>query len=153
MFPKLKSANPPTTMAAIEEFEDRYGGILPGLYKEFLLASNGGAPEASVFPIEGFALNPFGAVQVFFGIGARLPTSDLAKVYEMYGGGFPLGIVPVACTDGDDFICLDLRGGTDRVAYWDKRPFWGTGEWRENDLYHVANSFAEFLASLRPNPY
>jgi hypothetical protein len=46
-----------------------------------------------------------------------------------------------------------MRDGRERVVLWDHRPFWGTGEWRESDLYHVADSFEEFLASLRPNPY
>jgi hypothetical protein len=149
----LRSANPPTTILAIEKFEDKHGLTLPERYKQFLLTSNGGVPETPAFPIEGFASNPLGAIQVFFGIDARLPTSDLVQVCDMYRGGFPEGIVPIACTDGDDFVCLDLRSGSDRVAFWDKRHFWGTGEWRERDLYHVADSFEEFLATLRPNPY
>lgn len=153
MFPNVRSANPPTTRTAIAEFERERGLALPDLYRQLLLVSNGGAPETPVFPIQGMALNPDGAIQVFFGMKARLPTSDLAKVYDMYFDGFPEGIVPIACTGFDDFICLDLRHGPDRVAFWDRRHFWGTGEWRESDLYHVANSFEEFLASLRPNPY
>ena len=153
MFPNVQSANPPASMAAIREFEHSRGLDLPSLYREFLLATTGGSPDTPLFPIEGMALNPHGLIQVFFGIGAGLPTSDLAKVYDMYVGGFPQGIVPIACTDGDDFICLDLRNGHERVAFWDKRHFWGTGEWRESDLYHVADSFADFLASLGPSPY
>ncbi len=149
MFPKLNSANEPTTLGAIEKFERERSLDLPESYKNFLLAANGGVPETLMFPIQGFALNPFGAVQVFFGVDAKFPTSDLAKVYEMYQGGMPKGLVPIACTGGDDFICFDLRGGTDAVSYWDKRPFWGTGEWRESDLYRVADSFEEFLGSLR----
>lgn len=152
MFPKVHSANPPTTSAAIAEFERTRGVALPDLYRQFLLATNGGAPETPVFPIDGMALNPDGAIQVFFGMGARLPTSDLAKVYDMYVGSFPEGIVPIACTGTDDFVCLDLRHGTERVAFWDRRHFWGTGEWREADLHHVSGSFEEFLASLRPSP-
>ena len=153
MFPKIKEPNPPTSQAIIEDFESTRELTLPSLYKTFLLASNGGRPSPLTFPIEGMALNPLGAVHFFFGIGARLSAYDLASVYDLYAAGLPKSIVPIACTDGDDFVCLDLRDGGERVAFWDRRHFWGTGEWREGDLYHVANSFEEFLASLRPNPH
>jgi hypothetical protein len=153
MFPKMTDANPPTTLAAIESFERERGLVLPGLYKEFLLAINGGAPEAPAFPIHGNPTASTGVMQSFAGIGVREPTSELAYAYDLYFGGIPRGIVPIAGNGGGDYICLDLRNGKERVAFWDKRHFWGTGEWRERDLYHVADSFAEFLGSLRPNPY
>jgi hypothetical protein len=92
-------------------------------------------------------------MQSFAGIGVREPTDELAYSYDLYVGGFPRGIVPIAGNGGGDYTCLDLRNGKERVAFWDKRHFWGTGEWRERDFYHVADSFAEFLGSLRPNPY
>ena len=155
MFPQLSETNPSTSLSAIEDFERERGLSLPSLYKEFLLASNGGRPEAPVFPIEGMPLNPFGSIQFFFGINnRRWPVYDLAKTNDFYAGGrIPAGIVFIACTGMGDYVCLDFRDGKDRVAFWDHRHFWGTGEWRESDLYHVADSFAEFLASLRPDPY
>ena len=67
---------------------------------------------------------------------------------------FLMAFCQLPVTAAGDYVCLDLaRASRRRVAFWDKRHFWGTGEWREGDLYHVANSFEEFLASLRPNPY
>lgn len=153
MFPEIVDGNPQTSISAIEEFERHRGLALPDLYKKFLLATNGGVPKHQSFPIKGMALNPTGSVQVFLGIGVRWPTTELAYAYDLYAGGFPQGIVPIAGDGSGNYVCLDLRDGTERVAFWDKRHFWGTGEWRESDLYHVANSFDEFLASLRPNPY
>ena len=153
MFPEIIDANPQTSLAAIEDFERQRGLSLPAPYKEFLLATNGGVPRDPTFPIRGMALNPTGSVQVFLGIGVRWPTTELAYAYDSYAGGFPPGIVPIAGDGSGNYVCLDLRNGRDRVAFWDKRHFWGTGEWRESDLYHVASSFEEFLASLRPNPY
>lgn len=149
---KVTSANQPTTADAIGGFERSRGVSFPSAYKEFLLTSNGGVPEAALFPIEGMALNPNGVVQAFFGIDAEWPTSDLAKVHDLFANGIPAGIVPIAGNGMGDYVCLDLRNGRERIAFWDKRHFWSTGEWRETDLYHIANSFGEFLASLRPNP-
>lgn len=153
MFPRMTDTNPPTTLAAIESFERERALVLPQFYKEFLLATNGGAPDAPAFPIHRKSTSSTGVVQSFAGIGVREPTNELAYAYDLYVGGIPRGIVPIAGNGGGDYICLDLRNGKERVAFWDKRHFWGTGEWRERDLYHVADSFAEFLRSLRPNPY
>jgi cell wall assembly regulator SMI1 len=151
MLPRITEGNPSITPAAIEAFERERGITLPASYKEFLLATNGGVPELSAFPIRGNPSEPIGIVRSFLGIGVRVPTSELSYAYDLYAGGFPEGIVPIAGNGLGDYICLDLRDGKERVAFWDKRHFWGTGEWRESDLYHVADSFAEFLASLRPN--
>jgi cell wall assembly regulator SMI1 len=150
---EMTESNSPTTVAAIEAFEGERGLSLPGSFKEFLLATNGGVPKEPAFPINGMPNNPIGLVQVFLGIGVRWPTTELAYVYDLYAGGFPQGIVPIAGDGMGNYVCLDLRKSAERVAFWDKRHFWGTGEWRESDLYHVADSFAEFVESLGPNPY
>jgi hypothetical protein len=153
MFPEIIEGNPPTSTAAIEAFERERGLALPALYKQFLLVTNGGRPTSPLFPIDGMALNPQGSIQFFLGVENRKwPVYDLAETHDWYAGGIPHGVVPIACTGMGDYICLDLRDGKERVAFWDHRHFWGTGEWRESDLYHVADSFAEFLASLRPDP-
>jgi cell wall assembly regulator SMI1 len=153
MFAGMTKSNPPTTPAAIEAFERDRGIVLPNAYKDFLLATNGGVPETPAFPVEGMPQSQIWIIQVFYGIGVRVPTNELAYGYDLYTGGFPPGIVPIAGDGMGNYICLDLRNGQERVAFWDHRHFWGTGEWRESDLYHVADSFAEFLGSLRPNPY
>lgn len=68
MFPNMIEANPPTTQAAIEDFERKHEIVLPQLYREFLLATNGGRPKNPVFPIRGMPLNPAGSIQFFFGV-------------------------------------------------------------------------------------
>lgn len=153
MLPEIIDANPQTSSAAIEDFERRRDLALPGSYKEFLLATNGGIPATPAFPVEGIPRTRIWVIQAFFGVGVREPTNELSYGYDLYAGGIPGGIVPIASDGMGNYVCLDMRKGADRVAFWDKRHFWGTGEWRESDLYHVANSFEEFLASLRPNPY
>ena len=153
MFLEITDGNPPTSLPAIEEFEQSHGLSLPGSYKEFLLQANGGRPLTATFPIKGLALNPFGKVHFFFGIGAQLPVYDLVKTFDWFRHRIPAGIVPIACTAGSDYICLDLREEQGKVVYWDNRPFWGTGIWREQDLYHVADSFDEFITVMRSGPH
>ncbi len=153
MYPSMKTRRPPTTIFAISSFEQQRNIVLPDAYKRFLVATNGGVPIVSLFPIKGREYSPFDNVQAFLGIGVPIPTSELAYAYDLYVGGFPFGIVPIANQDEGNYVCLDLRGGKEKVVFWDKRHFWSTGEWREQDLYDVAGSFDEFLTLLRPNPY
>jgi hypothetical protein len=149
----MTKRNPPTTRAAIAKFEKDREITLPASYRDFLLETNGGVPEDTAFPIDGMSNTTIWTLQTFCGNGVAEPTDELAYSNDLYVGGIPQGIVLIAIDDGASFVALDLRKGTDRVAFWDHRHFWGTGEWRESDLYHVANSFDDFLSSLRPNPY
>jgi hypothetical protein len=150
---KMAKRNPPTTESAIAKFEQDRGINLPAGYRDFLLETNGGVPEDTAFPVDGMSNTAIWTLQTFAGIGVAEPTDELAYSNDLYAAGIPNGIVLIAIDDGGSFVALDLRQGLDRVAFWDHRHFWGTGEWRESDFYHVADSFREFLASLRPNPY
>ena len=154
MHPNMTSLNPPIAPSAIAAFERSRAITLPASYRAFLQATNGGVPKLSVFPVQGRPRAPLDNVQSFLGIGVPgIPTDELAYAYDLYIGGFPFGIVPIANQDEGNYVCLDLRGGNEKVVFWDKSHFWSTGEWREKDLYAVADSFDEFLALLRPNPY
>lgn len=151
--PEMVESNSPATIEAISEFERTRDIELPPRYKEFLLITNGGVPRLTHFPVSGRPSDQLDCVQVFCGIGARWPTTELSYALDLYRGGIPEGILPFADQDGGSFICFDLRTGTDRVTFWDHRHFWSTGVWREQDLYHVADTFEAFLELLRPNPY
>lgn len=154
MFPVMDERRPATTLGAIEEFERSRNLILPPLYKKFLLFSNGGRPEAPLFPIRNMPLNPDGVIQLFYGIDPSDENYDLVRHYDFfYERGIPKSVIFIATTGTAEKIALDLRLSKEEVVLWNFRHHWGTGEWRESDLYHVADSFDEFLRSLRPNPY
>ncbi len=133
----------------INSFALRHQLVLPPSYVAFLLRYNGGQPEPAGFPIEGLADNPLGAIQVFFGIKAKNPTEDLDRVLTEECSKIPHGVVPIACTEGDDFVCIDLRDPGCPVLFWDRRLFWGSNLWNEQDLYSIAQDFDSFLANLR----
>ena len=153
MFPKMIRTYTLTTPDAIRQFESERRLSLPAPYKKFLLSQNGGVPADPAFPLNGYPYGKIGIVQSFKGIGVEEPTDELSYGYDFYHGGIPDDLLPIAGDGGGSFVCLDLRDNTERIAFWDHRHFWSTGEWREQDLYHVANSFEEFLGLLRPNPY
>ena len=142
---KMRSINPPIESNEVAAFERHVGISFPASYKEFLLATNGGRPLKSDFPImDGSTSN----IHVFLGIGVSTPTSELDYAYEQYGGALPQGVVPIANDDCGNYVCLDVRSGHDRIFFWDKSHFWSTGEWREKDLHEVADSFEQFLDLL-----
>ena len=145
--------NPTTTREAIASLEQQIGLILPSSYRAFLLSTNGGRPVLPTFPIVNLPLNPLGSVNHFFGITSNFEVYQLAWQHHFHEGRIPPGLLLIAGNAGSDFICLDLRNAKERVVFWDYAHFWSTGEWRESDLCFIANSFEEFLKSLRPNPY
>ena len=149
MLRELLEPYSPVDEGQIMSFAGRYGLDLPSGYRDFLLKSNGGRPVPAAFPIEGFLNNPVDVIQDFFGLNATIPTSDLDHVMtKEVIGLIPKGILPIACTDHYDFVCIDLRKKGNPVVYWDRRPFWGNEVWNEDDLYPVAETFQMFLDSL-----
>src|SRR5207302_263367 len=84
-------------------------------------------------------------LQTFFGLDAAIQTSDLDWVLRDVSPHIPLDILPIRCTDGDDFVCIDLRKRSCPVVYWDRMPFWGTDLWSEADLYPITDNFDQLL--------
>ncbi len=150
MYPEMENRRPSTTIDAILAFEQSRKIALPDTYKRFLLATNGGVPTASLFSVRGRPHAPNDYVQSFLGIGVSISSSELAYAFDLYIGGFPHGIVPIATQPFGNYICFDLRDSGQPIVLWDHRHFWSTGEWREQDLYYVADTFDEFLRILRP---
>jgi hypothetical protein len=147
--PTILDGNMPASPEAISNFEEQRCLKLPPSYRRFLSIVNGGVPVQSAFPIAEYASDTHGNVKVFLSIGSRYPTEELAYAYDLYTGGLPDKIIPIACDDIGNYVCLDLRNNSDSVVFWDHRHYWSTGEFREQDLYRVADTFEAFLNSLR----
>lgn len=152
MLRRVNEPNPQITEADVRRFESKHDIVLPECYRQFLLQYNGGRPQPTDFPIRGFANNPFGAVHEMFGISLKNSVYDLDSVLTELEGTVPHGLVPIGCTEGDDFVCLDLRQRGEPVVYWDRRPFWGNNIWKEEYLYPIADSFGDFLEKLEDSP-
>ena len=149
----IVDAGPPVTIDQITRFENKISQKLPKSYVEFLLRCNGGSPHRATFPINGLALNPTGKIHYFFGIGAEFESYDLTKKYEIFQRDIPAGVIVIACTAGSHYICLNLRKEQEKVVYWDQGHFWGTGEWREQDLYEIAPTFEGLIRAMETGAY
>jgi len=148
MLRQLLQPNPPIDAGQLLAFGVRYNLDLPLAYRNFLLRNNGGQPVPAAFPIKGFPDNPEGVIQAFFGLNASIPTENLDKIMTELTDRIPKGILPIACTDGDDFVCIDLRKGGEPVVFWDRKPFWGNNVWSDDELYPVTGNFESFLNKL-----
>ena len=148
MLRAVRTDNVPLTDQKLADFLQKVRLELPPSYIEFLRQHNGGRPIPDIFPIEGLPMNPDGAIQVFFGIEASVPACDLKNVLMALPSTVPMEVFPIACTDGNDYVCLDLRREGNPVVYWDRREFWGNNVWKERYLYPIAPNFDALLASL-----
>ncbi len=152
MIESMEECGPPITSADIESVESRIGIRLPADYKAFLLKYNGGRPTPNAFPIEGLANNPFGGIQVFFGIDDPIDSCNLDSNYEIVSGSLPTNLLAIACNGGGDLICLSLYGDdAGAVLFWDShhdQPY----EPNYDHVYKIADSFPEFLESIQEVP-
>jgi hypothetical protein len=147
---EFKTTNPAIEGADLDAFQREWGGSLPKCYRDFLLHNNGGRPLKSVFPISGFAEGTFGSIQVFFGLKTAVKTSDLTWRIKNRIPQFPVGLLEIASTDGNDLICIDTKKEDVPVYFLDHRPSWGNGVWKDEALYFVAASFQDFVSKLEP---
>ena len=147
MIEKMEAPGPPLTEADVELLEREIGIRLPGVFRAFLLKYNGGRPSPSAFPIRGLANNPFGNIQVFFRIDGPIESSNLNWNCNVFAGRTPSNLLPIACDDCGDLICLSIFEPDARsVVFWDilnepEEPSYA-------NVYPVADSFEEFLEGI-----
>lgn len=135
---------PPLDEEDVRSFEWSHGLALPASYKEFLLATNGGRPERDLFTITGFEGNSFGRIHIFFGLNDPVVSCNLDWNIDVFRERIPVGLLPIATTEGVDKICLRVAGGrTGAIFYWD-----GHARAGERNLYFLADDFASFVSSL-----
>jgi hypothetical protein len=136
------------TETDIEQLESQIEKPLPIDYKTFLLKYNGGCPTPNAFPIEGLANNPFGTIQVFFRVGGHIESSNIDWNCEVYNGRLPDNLLPIACDDGGDLICISIYGkDAGAVVFWDAHQ--ETNEPTYNNVYPIADSFSRFIMSIQ----
>lgn len=130
----------PDELAALEE---RLGRALPDSYRRFLLQHNGGSPTPDVVDVPSAPGTPTD-IQVFFGLGRSVASSDLAWNLDLINERCPgRQVLPIACDSGGNLFCLDLAQ-SDRmpVLYCDL----DTGA---AAFFDVARDFDSFLCAIR----
>jgi len=136
---------PPLLAEDVGSFEKKHGLSLPGAYKAFLLATNGGRPERDLLTINGFKGDPVGRIHLFFGLRDPVESCNLDWNLEVFQQRLPANLLPIATTEGADKICLSVAGEREgAVFYWD-----GYAQPGERNLYFLSPDFASFMSALQ----
>lgn len=133
--------------------EKRLGRSLPADYNQFLLATNGGQPECAWFCFRRSDHTvEWSWVQDFFAVTpSTTEWSDVEERFDHYSE-LPDSSLPIAFTPGGGNIVLYTRDGrTYQVNFKDYGSCDEDGSPFDH-FYHLADSFDEFLASLRREP-
>ncbi len=122
----------------------------PESYKTFLLKYNGGRPSPNIFPIHGDSADNQGILDWFLCIqeGSHY---DITWEMEMYDGRIPRNFLIIGKDPGSNNICLSISGDEyGKVFFWDHENEVAEGEEPDyQNVYLIANSFDEFLKSLK----
>ncbi len=139
---RIEEPGPALSEIEIARLERRLNARLPESYCRFLIRNNGGVPTPETVDIPDAPGSPTD-VQVFFGIGRAIRTSDLNWNVDTFLGRVPEGLLPIACDSAGNLFCLGLSGRmAGQVVYCQIE---GGGA-----PYPVAPDFEAFLEKLRP---
>jgi cell wall assembly regulator SMI1 len=128
----------PVTSREIEQLEQRLGVTFPKTYKEIAAQYQGMTPLPNVFNV-GRGTN---AVNAFLTIieDNKWRTYSIMRAYEAVKPHVPKGVYPFAGTPGGEYLCFDYRESPEQPKV--------TLVTVEMDIYPVADSFTDFMASL-----
>jgi SMI1 / KNR4 family (SUKH-1) len=143
------------TEADLSQLEDRLGARLPDSFRYFLCRYGEGALALhGCFPIlEPCSWGQWGIIDQFLGFSKKPNEGLLSTNFDIFAGRIPEGMLTFAYDPGGNLLLLNIKGikpaGT--VWFWDHecRPRNIKGELTENNLYLVADSFTQFIESLR----
>src|SRR2546421_7542919 len=91
----------------LDDFEKDANIILPAEYRSFLLRHNGGLPSPHVIDVKGAPGRPTD-VQVFFGSGRPVESSDLQWNRRTFLEPLPSKSLPIARDSVGDRFCLSF---------------------------------------------
>jgi SMI1-KNR4 cell-wall len=139
---RIEEPGPSLSEIDVAGLERRVNARLPRTYRLFLVRNNGGVPIPETVDVPGAPGSPTD-VQVFFGIGRGVESSDLDWNAQTFLDRIPKGILPIACDSGGNLFCVGLSDSTaGQIFYCDLE--------RAAHLYLVAPDFDAFLEKIRP---
>ncbi|WP_437631955.1 SMI1/KNR4 family protein [Sorangium sp. So ce854] len=145
----IENHGPRISDADISSLEERLGAVLPEEYRRFLLEFNGGSPTPDTVDVEGLP-GASADVQVFFGIGRSIESSNLDWNLAALAERLEAGMIPIAADSGGNVFCLALQGRRrGSVFYCDLESVFGNLA-AIPQLFQVASDFNVFLTQLRP---
>ena len=148
---------PATTLDTIAELEDQIDFTFPDDYKRFLLKQNGlSILSDTEFPLQK-EFDDLTALELSKIYGVAGASDSFSVQWGLAIPGFrdrsPGGLVPIGNDSNSFFICYSQRKRTPNVVVFADHGFDGYPASREEltkRILPVANTFTEFLESLRP---
>jgi hypothetical protein len=128
--------------AQVLALEKQLNAVLPGEYREFLLAYNGGYfTEPEIEPVG--AECPQDALTFLNGIAATHAEAELGGkcTAGLFDDNNPLKILPIGGTAMGGLIILDVAPGDTQGSIYLKKAF--------GDFYYLAYGIEEFFSLLR----
>jgi|SRR3954470_13776152 hypothetical protein len=143
MMIEISGRGPSIDQEAIAALENAFGAPLPDAYRRFLLSNNGGKPSPDIIDVNGLPGSPTD-VQVFFGVGRTVESSDLFWNLQLLGNlDQEDRILPIARDSGGNLFGLSMsRREGYPVVYVDMSG-------PKNRPYLVASDFDTFLNKIR----
>lgn len=135
--------------SAVDVLEAFLGTKLPSDYGDYLLANNGGTPDATSFDIPGEGDD---SIQYFFPLISKTKTDALPYKIKLYKERTPEEMLPIGCDPGGNLILLSLKGkDRGKVFFWD-HDFEADDELQPyyENIKLLAPSFKDFLTNLKP---
>ncbi len=132
----------------LDAFLRKIGYKLPNDYLEFLRQHNGGYVKDSYSTYFKNGDQKF-ILTSMFGLGAD---DDLKNQFEIFKRRIPASCIPIGRDAGGNLVCLNLsEDNYGFVYFWDHENEleYEEGKITINDLYVIAESFNEFLNSIK----
>jgi cell wall assembly regulator SMI1 len=163
--------HPPMTEEELAAIEGSLGGRLPEDFRDFMRAYGEAAFQADTWfrPARSSSLSPtpFRESPVYEELpfshfyGSSAGKQSLARRITLCEGRMPDTIIPIGDDGFGNQICLGIKGNErGKVYYWDHENTWSEQRYREHfrrpmpleykfqNVYLVAESFADFIARL-----
>jgi len=139
----------------IEEIEQYVGLDFPSNYKNHLLQYNGGQCTPNIFRFNENGKWTESCIDLFLAIydGEYDNLKEYIRIYKLDEKRLPIHLLPFAHDPGGNLICISCANEDEGYVYfWDHEneiDYSISDDKNYSNLYFVANSFNEFILSLK----
>lgn len=148
---KMEESYGPLSEQKLRDSETTWGVDLPTSYRQFLLRTNGGSPEAYRFKFK--ASTKGSNIRFFLGVTDDRDVSIDAYL-KRFKGRLPSRFFPIGFDSGGNLICISVsESDLGKIYFWDHELEADTEEGEDPETAKntvlIADSFDQFLAGLQ----
>jgi hypothetical protein len=146
---QITSLCPAVTQAELQVFEHELGAEFPKDYLDFLLVHNGAKVKPNCFVWNNKGHRNYNIVRYLFGL-CELEWCSLRAYQKDYSSRMPANLLPIGTDEDSSNICLSISGDDyGKVYFWDRHFEVLDGIPDNSNLFLLADSFTEFIDSLK----